>query len=133
MKLTCKKCLVSKDCSEFYKHSGMKTGYLSTCRECKKKESRANPSNRKTRKLSDAQRKSMQEYRNKYPNKAEAHRIVSQAIQSGVLRKQPCECCGAIIAAAHHDDYLKPLKVRWLCRTHHAEWHRLNGEALNGK
>jgi len=27
-------------------------------------------------------------------------------------------------AHAHHDDYGLPLKVRWLCRNHHTQWHR---------
>jgi hypothetical protein len=24
----------------------------------------------------------------------------------------------------HHDNYDRPLEVRWLCRTHHSEVHR---------
>jgi hypothetical protein len=40
------------------------------------------------------------------------------------LSAQPCEVCGAESAHRHHDDYDKPLDVRWLCREHHAELHR---------
>jgi len=32
---------------------------------------------------------------------------------------------------AHHDDYDKPLDVRWLCAAHHKQWHDENGEAKN--
>ena len=42
------------------------------------------------------------------------------------MTRQPCEVCGNAKAQAHHDDYGKPLDVRWLCTTHHAEWHRHN-------
>jgi len=47
-----------------------------------------------------------------------------QAIARGKLTRQPCEACGATPVEAHHDDYSRPLDVRWLCtpchRAHHA-------------
>lgn len=50
-------------------------------------------------------------------------------IRSGFLVRQPCEVCKSEKKAdAHHDDYTKPLDVRWLCRKHHNEHHRLHGE-----
>lgn len=62
------------------------------------------------------------------------HKSVSavyHAIKAGKLVRQPCEECGAEKAEAHHDDYAKPLEVRWLCRSHHRQWHVEYGEALN--
>lgn len=53
----------------------------------------------------------------------EARELVNKAIQAGDLAKQPCEVCGAIKVDGHHDDYAKPLEVRWLCRAHHQEHH----------
>jgi hypothetical protein len=44
----------------------------------------------------------------------------------------PCEVCRTTEKIhAHHDDYAKPLNVRWLCSAHHSQWHAKNGEALN--
>ena len=48
------------------------------------------------------------------------------------LERMPCEICGDSIVEAHHDDYSKPLEVRWLCQSHHKQWHAENGEGLNG-
>lgn len=60
-----------------------------------------------------------------YDHAAElARRVVSHAIRDGKLTPQPCETCGAK-GEAHHDDYGRPLDVRWLCRTHHMEVHRV--------
>lgn len=63
-----------------------------------------------------------------------AHNLVEQAVEDGVLVPQPCESCGANgtmadgrrEVQAHHDDYNKPLNVRWLCQRCHHEWHRHN-------
>jgi ribosomal protein S27AE len=52
-----------------------------------------------------------------------ARRKVYNAIQEGLLVRQPCEICGDEPADAHHDDYDKPLDVRWLCRKHHMQEH----------
>jgi hypothetical protein len=50
-----------------------------------------------------------------------------QAIQKGLLIKKSCEVCGTNEKVeAHHDDYTKPLEVRWLCRHHHREHHKNN-------
>src|SRR5262252_1357455 len=57
-----------------------------------------------------------------YP-KRRAHIIVSNALRSGKLVQGPCEVCGAAKVHAHHDDYTKPLEVRWLCPEHHAQHH----------
>lgn len=48
-------------------------------------------------------------------------------IKTGKLYKGLCEICGSSNVEAHHDDYDKPLQVRWLCRKHHLEHHRNKG------
>lgn len=61
-----------------------------------------------------------------------AQNIVEKAIEKGVLVPRPCEVCGENglmrdgrrKVQAHHDDYNKPLSVRWLCQKHHHEWHK---------
>lgn len=60
------------------------------------------------------------------PLKKAATTAVGNALRDGRLARQPCEQCGAARAQAHHDDYSKPLDVRWLCTKHHAEWHKNN-------
>lgn len=54
-----------------------------------------------------------------------ASHMVEMAIKKGVLIPKPCEACGEE-AVGHHDDYNKPLEVRWLCKLHHYEWHAKN-------
>ena len=56
------------------------------------------------------------------PEKRSAQVAVSNAIRDGRLERQPCEVCGEK-AQAHHDDYSKPLDVRWLCPIHHGALH----------
>lgn len=69
---------------------------------------------------------------------AEAHRarcLVYYAVKNGHLSKpQRCEQCGEEKRLeAHHQDYLKPLLVNWLCVTCHGLQHpRLRKEKSNG-
>lgn len=56
-------------------------------------------------------------------HKQSVRRQTRHAIARGDLTRQPCEVCGAVNVDAHHDDYSKPLEVRWLCRVHHSEFH----------
>jgi ribosomal protein S27AE len=63
-------------------------------------------------------------YRQKYPQKYLAHRVAWNAIRTGVLKRKPCEVCGSNNVQAHHDDYSKPLSVRWLCKADHMRHHR---------
>ena len=64
-------------------------------------------------------------YKIDYPEKYRAHKIVAHAIKIGFLKRQSCETCGKPNAHGHHDDYSKPLKVKWLCPVHHAKLHVL--------
>lgn len=58
------------------------------------------------------------------PERRRASAAVATAIYNGSLKRQPCEVCGAKHDIdAHHDDYSKPLEVRWLCRSHHRQHH----------
>lgn len=62
------------------------------------------------------------------------HNITEKAIKKGILKPSPCEECGKTgkmsdgrnLVQAHHDDYNKPLDVRWLCQPCHHEWHKNN-------
>ena len=55
------------------------------------------------------------------PVKHRARAAVAYAKRMGHLIPQPCEVCGAVNVQAHHDDYERPLDVRWLCRPHHVQ------------
>jgi hypothetical protein len=67
-------------------------------------------------------------YRNRqkerHPLQEAARRAVQVAIKNGSLVRQPCEQCRATPAEGHHDDYNKPLDVRWLCRACHTAHHK---------
>jgi len=51
-------------------------------------------------------------------NQKQAHNLVAAAVAKGQLIRQPCEC-GRQETDAHHDDYSRPLDVRWVCRRCH--------------
>lgn len=129
------KCGEIKPLSAFYKHKQMADGYLNKCKECTKKDVSDNYRSNidhyieyehKRSKISERKEKSL-EYQKKRralnKDKYYAHFSVNNAIRDGRLKKQPCEVCGNKNTEAHHDDYSKPLEVKWLCRKHHLEIH----------
>ena len=73
------------------------------------------PAGRKAQKITEINN------RIKFPEKIKARQAVRSALYYGKLTRQPCEKCGIKKVEAHHDDYTKPLKVRWLCNKHHQE------------
>jgi len=62
----------------------------------------------------------------KNPEKVKARAIAMAAIRSGKIVRLPCEVCGNPKSESHHDDYSKPLDVRFLCLKHHREFHKLH-------
>lgn len=58
-----------------------------------------------------------------------ARSILNHYLRDNHLSKQPCEVCGEM-AEAHHDNYDKPLDVRWLCFKHHRKYHKNSPELL---
>lgn len=74
----------------------------------------------------EKRRKLIEKYVKRYPEKTKARAAVARAVRAGVLVKQPCAVCGfGGRVHAHHNDYSKPLEVRWLCQAHHTEVHVL--------
>lgn len=56
-----------------------------------------------------------------------ARGIANVYLSRGKIQREGCEVCGGR-AEMHHDDYYKPLVVRWLCREHHLAWHAENDQ-----
>lgn len=131
----------------------MGDGYLNKCKECTKLDTRKNreenleyyqeydrirgdlPHRKKLRKevakrwgLDPELRKKRREQVSKWSEtnaiKRAAHYIVFYERRSGRLAQKPCEVCGKMKVHAHHDDYSKPLDIKWLCAKHHGERHR---------
>tara|TARA_Y100000593_G_scaffold50191_1_gene94590 strand:- start:3063 stop:3458 length:396 start_codon:yes stop_codon:yes gene_type:complete len=130
--LICKTCKTEKVETDFYLSN------KSHCKECLKARARATRAKRINyyraydRDRGNRQpKKYLKEYRKQNRNKYTAHNKVNNAIRDGKLKREPCEKCGANKVHAHHDDYAKPLEIRWLCPAHHQQWHATNGEALN--
>lgn len=131
---TCISCNEIKPIVDFYSHKGMKDGHLNKCKDCVKsyeiKRRRDNDYvreyDRKRAKNPERKEKSARvtkEWRKNNPDGYKAHNAISNGIRSGKIVKKACEICGSKKTHAHHEDYSKPLEVRWLCPLHHHRHH----------
>lgn len=147
---TCFKCNRILPVDDFYKHPQMADGHLNKCKTCTRKDTAERVARKSAtdlnwvlaererhrlkairQRLAGASKRkpeATKKYRKRNPLKWAAHCIVNNAIRDGKMSRGMCEICGQK-AHAHHDDYFKPLEVRWLCVTHHAEHHRKQREA----
>lgn len=132
---TCFKCLRALPLDDFYVHRQMADGHLGKCKECTKAdthrrslEKRAELARydreRNQRPERKAQRAETQrKHRARHRDHVRARNTVAVAVNAGRIVPQPCAVCGATKTEAHHDDYSKPLDVRWLCQRHHFNAH----------
>lgn len=78
---------------------------------------------------------SEEKWKQNNPEKIKAQEKAQRAKREGILIPQPCEIClredGKLrtVVVMHHDDYSKPLEVRWLCHIHHRDVHYGEQEA----
>ena len=145
----CFKCEKEKELSMFYKHKEMKDGHLNKCIECTKKDVSTHRANnlekirrydrdrgqlphrvearkryQKTKEGKEAIRKGISKWGKNNREKIYAQGLLSRAVKKGRIIKQPCEKCGEKKVHGHHDDYFKPLEVRWLCIKCHNAFHK---------
>jgi len=156
----CTKCGESKGLSEYYVRTASKDGLMSFCKECAKSKEDVYRANNKetiraknkkyrernkekikayqlkhayTDKHKESNRIASKKYAEGNKSKKKAHWAVNNLIRKGgLIRASHCEKCefsGDI--HAHHDDYSKPLEVRWLCGACHREWHKEFGNGLS--
>ena len=134
----CFKCGQLRPIVEFYRHPMMGDGHLGKCKVCTRRDVQENYRRRREQYLEYESRRyrdnpkrknylarRMVQLRQDDPQKYHAYVTYKNAVARGKLKRQPCEICGSSKSDGHHEDYGKPLVVRWLCRKHHMERHRM--------
>jgi len=147
----CPQCKIEKPIDEFYirKGSGRHSSY---CRVCSSKRGKDYYVKNKARckelakayyennidkmrlykkkwaeENKDRRRELWMEYHWRNPHKTYARQALYYEVKCGRI-KRPLHCsecgCSSLKIEGHHDDYSKPLDVRWLCRDCHLTFHK---------
>ena len=114
----CPKCRRDLDESEFYRDRGRNDGLFGYCKECSKAAAKEWYARNRDYKLTYCQERDRID-----PRPSRCRVKVMRALERGRLKRSPCEACGDPNTEGHHDDYDKPLEVRWLCRSCHRDLH----------
>ena len=130
----CGACKISKKRDEFYKNKYQSGGLRALCINCVRIESkkRNEPGGYfKSERGRVARHKAIKKSYEKFPEKWRARAKFKYAIKTGkITRPEFCENfslssvkCSEGVVHGHHEDYSKPLDVRWLCRSCHNKVH----------
>lgn len=156
--MICRTCNIDKDVSQFYPSQAGTKGRC-RCKDCCKiyqaeyklkhpeqvrmwtrkrmrkwRENNPELNCERSQEQSVKHRERNNSYSRKYSknnrDKKRAQLIAYYAVKTGKLIPQPCEVCGNPRVEKHHDDYSKPLEVRWLCSMHHHRHHKWLEDSL---
>ena len=132
----CSKCKTVKPIDNFWKDKNTKDGLMCWCTKCSKEvnakwsKSPAGKAFRKKLYRSAPHKKS-----NLTNFKHYAKMLVFYGVRLGYIEKNfVCSICNIDtikekkIIHGHHDDYLKPLEVRWICQLCHLRLHKKEKE-----
>ena len=130
----CSTCKALKSPSQFHVCRKNKDGKQSKCKVCRK-EASLKYSRTESGRASQEKRKNHPQYKEYQKNYTKSddskynekfRQRARRAIKKGLIIKTDCESCGNPNTEAHHDDYNKPLVVRFLCCSCHTTWHQFN-------
>jgi ribosomal protein S27AE len=138
MNKRCSKCGEEKDLTEFYADRQRRDGHSHMCKVCKRKVAREHMRKPEMRARENARYAASAELRAKKqerkaasyradPTKASLRALAAYAVRKGrLVEPGTCEVCGSSgPLERHHDDYTKPLEVRWLCVVCHHKLSRV--------
>jgi len=132
--IKCNMCFELLECDMFHNSKNEKNGKKPTCKKCRRIQAidyrvkYGDEIRAKDRERDLLRDNAVLDYRS---NKTQAQWRSNYALKTGKIKRLPCEVCGNIKSQGHHDDYLKPYDVRFLCSVHHRIWHHDNGQGAN--
>ena len=130
----CRRCFAEKDEADFNRNRTAKDGLQGWCRVCQLNGLREwniqHPEKRRAQ-LRNQYIREIERLGGPRPTKQSslekrrARRRLEKAVRAGLVQRPAlCEVCGCSAKVqGHHDDYTKPLDVRWLCPRCHGLTH----------
>ena len=122
----CNKCKIDKPLEDFSINKQNRNGRKYRCRECLREDYisenkieyfREYRKNNKTKILDINKRQDRTKARSRW-------KLATNIRNGSIVRPKKCPVCGSDKdIQGHHEDYLKPLEVDWICRSCHKHKH----------